>query len=224
MLHNSGALRFPRPALVKFVLISAAAPLLWLAYNGIVYRNPLEFANGPYSAKAIERRSQSAGNVGHPGTGNPLLAGMYFLKSAEDNLADNELLQRAWILVAVTGIIAAVFIRVRHPDFSTESAPAVWWSLLLLLLPIAFYSLSVAYGGVPIFVPQWWPFSYYNVRYGLQLLPAFAAALAIVVHLAVRSNTWNPKLRTVCVLGVYVLVIASYASIWRATPVCSEGS
>ncbi len=214
-----GALRIPRPALVKFVLISAAAPLLWLAYNGIVYRNPLEFANGPYSAKAIERRSQSAGNVGHPGTGNPLLAGMYFLKSAEDNLADNELLQRAWILVAVTGIIAAVFIRVRHPDSSTESATAVWWSLLLLLLPIAFYSLSVAYGGVPIFVPQWWPFSYYNVRYGLQLLPAFAAALAIVVHLAVRSNTWNPKLRTVCVLGVYVLVIASYASIWRATPV-----
>ena len=61
--------------------------------------------------------------------------------------------------------------------------------LLFLLVPIAFYALSVAYGGVPIFVPPWWPFSHYNVRYGLQLLPAFAAALAVIVNLAVRSNT-----------------------------------
>ena len=212
------ALRITQAALVKFVLIASAAPLLWLAYNGIVYRNPLEFANGPYSAKAIERRNQSAGNVGHPGTGNPLLAGMYFLKSAEDNLADNVPLQRAWILVAVAGVLAAALIR--HPAADAAiSSPARAWPLLLLLVPGVFYALSVAYGGVPIFVPQWWPFSYYNVRYGLQLLPAFAVALAVVVHLAMRCITWNPKLRAACVLGVFTLAIASYASIVRATPV-----
>ena len=55
--QKSVAFRIPRVALTRFVLITAAAPLLWLAYNGIVYRNPLEFANGPYSAKAIERRT-----------------------------------------------------------------------------------------------------------------------------------------------------------------------
>lgn len=216
---QSGALRIPHPALIKFVLISASAPLLWLAYNGIVYRNPLEFANGPYSAKAIERRSQTAGNVGHPGTGNPLLAGMYFLKSAEDNLADNDLLQRAWILIAVAGALATALIR-RAPGIpAISSSASASWTLLLLLVPAAFYSLSVAYGGVPIFVPQWWPFSYYNVRYGLQLLPAFAAALAIIVHLAADSTTWNPKLRMACVLVVLALATVSYASIWRTAPV-----
>ena len=52
----------------KFVLIVAAAPALWLAYNGIVYRNPLEFANGPYSAKAIEQQNtELLRNQGHPG-------------------------------------------------------------------------------------------------------------------------------------------------------------
>ena len=46
--------------------------------------------------------------------------------------------------------------------------------LLLLWVPLPFYTLSVAYSGVPIFMPVWWPFSFYNVRYGLELLPAFA--------------------------------------------------
>src|ERR1700689_2087166 len=86
-----------RPAVVKFVLITAAAPSLWLAYNAIVYRNPLEFANGPYSAKPIERKTQGGANPGHPGSGKPLLAEMYFLKSAEANMAENEWLQRTWV-------------------------------------------------------------------------------------------------------------------------------
>jgi hypothetical protein len=209
--------RFPRAALVKFVLIAAAAPLLWLAYNGIVYRNPLEFANGPYSAKAIERRSENSGNRGHPGSGNTVLAEMYFLKSAEANLAENEWLQRAWILIAVAGVAAAAL--TLQPSVPGESSARAWVPLLFLLLPLPFYGLSVAYGGVPIFIPQWWPFSHYNVRYGLQLLPAFAAALAIIVYLAIRSTTWNPKLRAACMLGLFALVIASYASIWRAGPV-----
>src|ERR1700674_943814 len=86
-----------RRSFAKFVLLAAAAPALWLAYNAIIYRNPLEFANGPYSARAIEQKTQSAGNPGHPGSGNPLLAAMYFLKSAEANMAQNEWLQRLWI-------------------------------------------------------------------------------------------------------------------------------
>ena len=57
--QSSSTSRILRAAVVKFILIAAAAPLLWLAYNGIVYRNPLEFANGPYSAKAIERIAAS---------------------------------------------------------------------------------------------------------------------------------------------------------------------
>jgi hypothetical protein len=56
------------------------------------------------------------------------------------------------------------------------------------------------------------------VRYGLQLLPAVAVALAGLVHLAVRSSEWNWRLRLACVLGVFAFVIASYASVWRTTP------
>ena len=206
-----------RSTALKFVLIAAAAPALWLAYNGIVYRNPLEFATGPYSAKAIERRTQGAGNPGHPGSGNLLLAEMYFLKSAEANVAENEWLQRAWIFLALaaTAGIASTW---RHKGATPKSTPAPW-PLLFLLVPLPFYALSVAYSGVPIFIPAWWPFTHYNVRYGLQLLPAFAAAIGILAWLSVRYERWKARLRFACVLALLAFVSTSYASIWRATPI-----
>src|SRR4051812_13694570 len=38
----------------SLIVLAFAMPVLWLGYNAIIYRNPLEFANGPYSARAIE--------------------------------------------------------------------------------------------------------------------------------------------------------------------------
>jgi hypothetical protein len=210
--------RVPRAATVKFVLIAAAAPALWLAYNGIVYRNPLEFANGPYSAKAIERRTQGAGNPGHPGSGNLLLAEMYFLKSAEANVAENGWLQRAWVLLAVAGIVATAFTYRRKPSDAASLPSAAGLPLLFLLVPLPFYGLSVAYGGVPIFIPAWWPFTHYNVRYGLQLLPTFAVAIAFLAYTAVRAERWAPPLRFACVLVLFALATVSYSSVWRAGP------
>jgi hypothetical protein len=207
----------PRSAALKFILITAAAPALWLAYNGIVYRNPLEFENGPYSAKAIEQKTQSAGNPGHPGSGNLLLAGLYFVKSAESNLAENLWLQRLWVVVGLAALVAPL--RKFPPSHTTPNrGTPIAWPLLLLLVPAPFYALSVAYGGVPIFVPALWPFSHYNVRYGLQLLPAFAAALAVVVFFALRRVAANDKLRLALVVGAFAVVFASYASVWYAGP------
>ena len=222
---RSFTFRIPRTAAAKFILIAAAGPLLWLAYNGIVYRNPLEFANGPYSARAIERKTQGPGYQGHPGSGNLLLAERYFLKSAEANLAGNEWLGRAWILLALAGAAAAALAR-RYPLNKASvdkvaAVPAVW-PLLFLLVPLPFYALSVAYGGVPIFIPAWWPFTHYNVRYGLQLLPLFATAVAILADRILRSDRWRHRTRLAALLALGAFVVASYATIWRAGPISLE--
>lgn len=215
---DASAFRVKRAAFLKLTLLAAASPLLWLAYNGVVYRNPFEFANGPYSARAIERRTQNGATPGHPGSGNPVLAGMYFLKSAEVNVAENVWLQRLWVLLTAAGFAGAAW---SYLKLKTRLFPSFAW-LLLLLVPLPFYALSVAYGGVPIFIPPWWPFTHYNVRYGLQLLPAFAAAFAMIAYLTMRSERWRLRLRLACVLGMLTFVLASYASIWRAVPISLE--
>jgi hypothetical protein len=201
-----------RVSATKFLLIAAAAPVLWLVYNGIVYRNPLEFENGPYSAKAIERKTQTAGDPGHPGSENLVVAGMYFLKAGEANMAGNPWLQRVWILLGVAGLAAAA-IYGRHQHASSAGV------FLFLLLPLPFYALSVAYGGVPIFVPAWWPFTHYNVRYGLQLLPAFSVSVGFVIFFVLRSQRWSARLRGAGILTVVIFVVTSYVSIWLAAPV-----
>ena len=201
----------------RFVLLAAGSPLLWLAYNAIVYRNPLEFANGPYSAKAIEQRTPGAS---HPGSHNLHTSFSYFLKSGEINLAAGNW-QKVWMVLALAGVLVSLSAGfVREGDSLLNGAPSQrqWWPLLLLWMPVPFYTLSVAYGGVPIFMPAWWPFSYYNVRYGLQLLPAFAVFTVVAAYFMARLAQ-SRGLRMALLAAGIIVVIASYSSIWK-DPVC----
>jgi len=192
-----------RGSFAKFVLLAAAAPALWFAYNAIIYRNPLEFANGPYSARAIEQKSSSAS---HPGSHDLPVAFSYFMKSSELNMAEGNW-QKLWVTLLVVGTLTILILDRRR------------WPLLLLWVPLPFYMLSITYSGVPIYLPVWWPFSFYNVRYGLQLLPLFSVAAALPVCFLLRLAR-NKNARTTVVAASVILLTGSYASVWRAQPVC----
>jgi hypothetical protein len=193
------------PATRNFMLIVAAVPAIWFGYNGAVYRNPLEFANGPYSAKAIEARTSHPGFPPHPGSQNVVTATQYFVKAAESNLAEGSL-QKYWIALAIAGTLSALLLE------------RALWPLLLLWVPMPFYVLSIAYGGVPVFVPSWWPFSYYNVRYGIELLPAFSVGVALAIYFATSLS--RPKVVKIALAILAVIFVgASYLSAWRAQPV-----
>jgi hypothetical protein len=192
-----------RSPLVKFLLISAAGPVLWLGYNAVVYRNPLEFANGPYSAHAVEQKTRTI----NPAKRNLMAAGSYFLKSAELNVARPVLAGRIWLGLSLLGSVAVLVM--------ARSA----WPILLLWAPLPFYAMSIAYGAVPIFVPTWWPFSLYNVRYGLELLPALSAMPAVLIY-AVNSGSRHRMIGAVATLAVTTTVIAGYYSEWHSEPIC----
>ncbi len=194
-----------RRSVIKCLLVMAAAPALWLAYNAIVYRNPLEFANGPYSARAIERKTAVPGSTAHPGADNLKMAASFFLKAAELNMTESNW-HRLWVALLFIG---AVTLLVTQRGL---------WPLLLLWAPLPFYTLSIAYSGVPIFIPPWWPFSLYNARYGIEFLPAFAVFGALTVYCAGLLLRQSSS-KTALAVALLIFGGMSYASAWRAQPI-----
>jgi hypothetical protein len=90
--------------------------------------------------------------------------------------------------------------------------------LLLLWAPVAFYAYSIAYGSVPLHVPMWWPFAVFNFRFGLELLPLFAVSVGLLAALGLavlgQRDVW--KVAAVAAL----LIVASYAFVLKAQPLC----
>jgi hypothetical protein len=181
-----------------------AAPLTWIGYNWHMYGDPLDFLRGPYSAAAIAKRTTKPGSLPYPGWHHPWWAFLYYVKSAKMGAAPLKC-GRWLLLMAVVGTAYAL---VRYRSSTLPAAILLW-------LPIPFYTYSVAYGSVPIFLPVWFPHSYYNTRYGMELLPAFALFPAFALWAAMKKwPQWNRAL-----VGFAVaLILAGNAYLLYATP------
>ena len=182
-----------------FTVLAIAGPVGWLAYNQHFFHDPLDFMRGPYSATAIEKRTTPPGSHHYPGWHDPLLAARYYLRTAELDAA-------AWTTgifvaaLAAGGLVLAIRRRL-------ELASTLLW------IPLPFYVYSIAFGSIPIFIPTFWPHSYYNSRYGMEMLPAFAIfAFVAMVWLQQRLAVPQPLvarlMQPVALLLVAVNVIA----------------
>jgi hypothetical protein len=181
MLARRGRLRSPGFWIASAMVL--AAPLAWFVYNAVGFGDWLYFARGPYSAKAIEIRTATPGYPPHPGWHNPWVGLIFFVKCAElDAVA------AAWgktLLVLSLAGTAWGWLAARRRAFT--------W-VLLLWFPVAFYAYSVSYNSVPIFIPVWWPHSWYNTRYGMEMLPAFALGLGFAAQFALAVvNEFKPR-------------------------------
>jgi hypothetical protein len=198
---NRVGMRTARRAVIEFVLLAVSAGGLWLAYNQANYGNPLEWANGPYSARAIQERSRTAWYPSYPGENSPRTAALYFLKVSRLNVAGGRS-EKVLFALAIAGLLATLFF-VRRA-----------WPLTLLWAPVVFYVACVAWGSVPIYVPQWYPFGYYNVRYGLQLLPAIAVFAAICGGYV---DKFLP--RRIGTMAMALIAAWGNLAIWQGTPI-----
>jgi hypothetical protein len=187
-----------------------AAPIAWFVYNQISFGDWLEFARGPYSAKAIEIRTATPGfGSPHPGWHDMGTSLLFYVKTAEmDAIA--AALGNLLLIVSGTASLLAWLASRRH---------GIGWALQLLWLPMPFYAYSVAYSSVPIFIPPWWPHSWYNTRYGMELLPAFAlgvgfAALLVLAVVREFKHEWEKY----AVIALVALVVANAVQLLRERP------
>lgn len=163
---------------ILFGTLAATGPLFVLFHHWWLSGDALSFYRGPYSPRAIQ------GNAWYPGRNDWREALLYYRTAAQ--LCAGPCLP--WI--AAAGVLAALFRR-------------VFWAVLLLLLPGVFYIWSMRFsGGTPIFIPVLKPFSYYNSRYALAVMPLLAFAGAALVSIAPRAM--RAPLAAVAVLAAVV--------------------
>lgn len=196
-------------AFTLFTVMLAVAPLLWMGYCQRQFGDPLDFIRGPYSARAIDMRTTRPGSPHYPGWHSLHVAALYFLKAAELGGIYRFTNLLLWLSIAGS-VIAVLRYRSKH----------ILPVLLLLWLPLPFYAYAVAYGSVPIFIPLWWPHSFYNVRYGMEMLPAFALSLGfLAAWLAGRVVRRWPQARAWVIAAAGVLILANSYMLLRATPI-----
>ena len=193
--------------------VVVAAPVAWFVYNAVGFGDWLYFVRGPYSATAIEARTSTPGFPPHPGWHNPWVALIFFVKTAELDAA-----AVAWgnVLLAVSllGTVWA-WLTVRRRAFA--------WALLLWF-PVAFYVYSVSYGSVPIFLPVWWPYSWYNLRYGMEMLPAFALGLGFAAQFVLwainefKPREFNPRWASSAAGALFLMVALNAVEMVRERP------
>jgi len=157
------------PGFVVFTVLTVAGPVAWFEYNHVFGHDWLDFMRGPYSAKEIDRRTSPPGSHHYFGWHDPAWSLMLYARTAQVDAAAWEI---GW-LVAAASLWGAWKVWQAKFEFST----------LLLWVPLPFYVYSVSYGSVPIFIPQIYPHSFYNSRYGMEMLPSFAIFMAYALYL-----------------------------------------
>jgi hypothetical protein len=194
------------PSFVLFTLLAIAGPISWLAYNQHFFHDPLDFLRGPYSAAAIDRKTSTPGSPHYRGWHDPGWAFLLYTRTAQIDAAAWEI---GFGVMAAT--LAGLVIAIRRK---------VAWPALLLWLPLPFYVYSIAYGSVPIFIPPLWPHSYYNSRYGMEMLPAFAIFAFLILDWAqLRWSKSQPLVARLFQPVVLLLVAVNAVSMMHGLPI-----
>jgi hypothetical protein len=205
--------RVAGPFLV-FTVITVAGPVLWLWYNQHFMHDPLDFMRGPYSAVAIDRKTTPPGAKHYRGWHNPGWALLFYTRTSQVDAAAWE---TGFLLLGAA--LAGLWVTLRKGYASARRAAILLW------MPVPFYVYSVAYGSVPIFIPQLYPHSFYNSRYGMEMLPGLVLfAFLAIAALELRLGETRPllsKLLPRIALGVAAL--NSVAMMYFVPLVLKEG-
>lgn len=190
-----------------FSIIAGAGPILWLLHNDYRFGNALEFYNGPGSTQDQYAHQLATTAFRYPTDGSVQIAARYFLE-------DMKLVLGVWPLaLALLGLIVWA---VQGRERSRRAAA------LILLVPMAFNIQGIAHSAVPLYVPTLFPNTYYNLRLGMELLPAAALLPSFLLPLNLpRRLLWT--LMTILLALIFGQAIQTVSSGAAELVVAREG-
>ncbi|BDC48091.1 hypothetical protein F183_A04070 [Bryobacterales bacterium F-183] len=187
---------------IRYGAIASLGPVYWLIHNWLLFGSALYFYNGPWSAKAIYQRQLDSGMKPHPADGNWLEAARYFGEASRLAMGEGLL---------IAGLAGCAYLLIKRRAL---------WPVMLLALPPLFYVWSLHSSGTPIFIPTLWPFSYYNSRYALAILPLLGLGVAA---LCVERRMAALALAVVCLAPWFTTRLGKEQWVcWKESQVNSE--
>jgi hypothetical protein len=151
--------------LVMFLTLASFGIFLWLLWNLMIFKDPLYFAFGPFSAKAQQDQLESAGDL--PTKHNLYLSTLYYLHAMAYN--SNAILM-------FMGTLGSVYVFISK-KYNTRVKTAI----TALTAPLFFNVLALYMGHSVLFIQGFSGTAWFNVRYGVMLVPAIAIFAAFLI-------------------------------------------
>ena len=149
-----------------FLTLSSFGIVLWFLWNALIFKDPLYFAFGPYSARTQQEQLQQAGVLATKGN-LWLSLKIYFYA----------LVYNSGALSVILGTIGAFVLW-----FDKKLSTQVKVVSAALIAPLFFNVLALYLGHSVLFIQGLSGNTWFNVRYGVMLLPSLAIFIGYLVH------------------------------------------
>lgn len=168
---------------VLFLTMGALGIILWFVWNAAIFKDPLYFALGPFSAHAQQQQMLEAGNL--PTKGNIALSIQLYSYSVLFNCI-------AFVAILGFGGAFAFWID-KKIKWETRFA------IVALMAPLVFNIASLFAGFSVLFVQGISGNTWFNIRYGIMMMPAFAVFIGYLVG-KLKDLRW-------VIIGLYIFVM-----------------
>lgn len=153
---------------ILFSTLAGFGVAAWFLWNALIFKDPLYFAFGPFSAKSQQDQLYTAGNL--PTKGNLLFSTQIYLYA---------LFYNSYTLLAMLGAIGA-FVLWRD----RETPGRLRLASIVLLAPLAFNILALYLGHSVLFIQGISGESWFNARYGVMMMPSIAIFVGYLIDRA----------------------------------------
>lgn len=164
--YRLGKLKQAEGLFFLFCALAGLGIFLWVVWNAAIFKDPFYFAFGPYSAHAQQAQLDQAGVLL---TKNNLVESLktYWLALAYNS-------NTFFVLLSAVG--ASLFFT------SKKVATPVKLAITALLAPLLFNIIALYLGHSVLFIQGINGNSWFNVRYGIMMMPSIAVFIGYLIH------------------------------------------
>lgn len=163
---KGGKFKMGEGLFIFFCTLGGLGIILWLLWNGVIFGDPLYFAFGPFSAHAQQTQLDVAG-VLQTKHNLPLSILMYWYAMAYNSV----------LFTVVLGVLGAVAL-----FYDKNIKTPVKIAATALLAPFVFNIIALYLGHSVLFIQGISGNTWFNVRYGVMMMPSFAVFAGYLVH------------------------------------------